>query len=179
MGIWDFSNLEKDSFCTDEIVELIRSAVDELAEFTKGTVTAEFEVIENIPGSLSIMASTIADSLVGERNKVSYQNSENLEDANALYKGVWYGFEIHNNTYKFRVFDIEIMPVFPVLIKIDEDIFDDEKHELIDRGYYNEDRKCLEIYSSSEFNYILKVVLNSRKVMTIISRLMANDSADE
>lgn len=180
MAIWDFSNFVNNTSSTDGVVNLIKESAVELSNFSKGMVLAEFDSLDTIPGSITIMAKTITESFVGEKDILSYPNSDKLQDANTLYKGIDYGFELHNDLYKYRVFDIRIMPVFPVIVKLDEDIIEDEMYKFKEHALFFNDTGLFDIYNENDFKIFLVIVLNSRKVMTILKSLLdSNNNSDQ
>lgn len=82
-------------------------------------------------------------------------------DANVFYDRTKYKFEIYNADYRFRLFVFNYSDIFPVSLDIDSGILNEIE-------YMNNDP----INSNGELKKVLREVFASKKVITIINRMM-------
>ncbi len=173
MSIWDFSKVKSIEDCSKYVKEVILSEAERLNEFTKGKVIAEFSQIQasnNPVRPAPTVLGVFADKIV------NYENASSLKDASKLYNDENFGFEIHNKSYKFRVFEIKISASFPMEIKIDSDIYTDEVENLRSIGAVPSINNTISISSKDILVNSLACILNNRKVMYIISRMLSDNS---
>ena len=168
---------------TDNIVSIMRDQCQYLKKITNNKVFGKFARIKMVSplissGSLQaltefskVMAEYSPQEVVGEND-----GTAQLKDANVLYDENRYGFEIYNHSYKFRVFELQMEPVYPVSIVLDEGINNSVKDAFSNMEIKSiKDNKYL-VPSDEVFMDFLRSILNSKKIKMIIYR-MNNDNS--
>ena len=167
-NLWDIPSNEEPIDTTSNLTEILRQQSQHLKEKTNGKVLGKFSRIKDLTAGIEAISSAIA------RGTVENEETKQLEDANSLYRNQRYGYEIYNSTYKFRVFEIMLSPVYPVVVSVDEGVLEDTRQELqiasIQKG---ENANQFFINSDNEFISFLKTILSSKKVRYILYRLQA------
>ena len=163
---WRVSSINASTEATDNIKEILRQQAQYLKSDTNGKVMAKFSKIANVSAS-------ITDELPVMLNvKTENEETKDLPDANTFYKPQYYGFEIYNSSYKFRIFELNLPPLYPVSMFLDEGVLEDAKAELrecsIEKGAKKNEYV---IKSDGEFIKSLKAILSGKKVTYIIYRL--------
>ena len=171
MSFWFLDTVENIP-STDGIKRIISEASRELKEKTDGKIVARFGVIR----SVSDMIAGIVESAASFNSGVVDGTSpNNLEDANSLYKSKLYGYELQNSTYRFRIFELKFMPVYPLTIRIDYDIYNSIKRRNFSSDN-TDDQTCeIIIENETDFKDVFSLVLSDQKVQFIIQRMMALD----
>lgn len=164
-NLWQF-NKEENLRITEQIFELMSDQCEYLKDGTKGRVSGKFEIEE--PSVISRMVAFQKDMSF---NNFNARNSDK-EDANDLYKNQWYSFIIFNEVYSFRVFSVEIGPVFPVTVKLDEDIYNEIGK--LQNVAKSQKENSITINSYSGFEQIVKNVFSTTKVLYLIKELRKN-----
>lgn len=164
-NLWEDSR-EDDYVTTENIKKICHAQINNLKKNTGDKIKGTFARVNNPYAAMTKVAKTLASS-----EKLEDSESSAVKDANDLYDDPVYGFEIFNQTYRFRIFDIRLAPVYPVKIHLDEGVQNDIEDEIYE--YKNQDR----IYGYSannddEFIEILKAALNSKKVKYIRDQLL-------
>lgn len=177
MDIWDFSQISSAKDHTESIQKLIVEEAEKLSKFTKGKVVAEFAIIQRYSG-IKAMAEFVS-SVAKPSEIISYPQSDDLKDANILYQIYNYGFEIHNDVYRFRLFEIKMSPDFPVEIWVDSDIFHDEVKSFKTMGIVQESNSKIIVSNEADFVDCFQLMLNNRKVAYIVAKMIATSSAGE
>lgn len=167
-NLWNIPNGENPLDTTSNIVEIMRQQGKYLKEGTNGKVFGKFNHIKNLAAGMQALSRAVSFEVVDD------PETSNLDDANKLYGAKKYGFEIYNNTYKFRVFEMLLTPVYPVNISLDEGIVEDTQHELIN-SYIEKlpEANQFSVKSDDEFLTFLRIVFSSKKVRYIIQRLQS------
>jgi len=98
-----------------------------------------------------------------ETIEVFEDNLATKKDANALFVSEEYKFEIYNDTYRFRVFKVNCNIVYPISIILDSDIAKELKLDINQQ-----------IADDAALKELLKSVFSSKKLLTIINRIMQN-----
>lgn len=169
-NLWSIPSLEKPLETTNNIVEIMKQQAKYLKENTNGKVSGKFSRIRDITAGLEAFSAVLVNG-ISENEEI-----KDLEDANKLYKDLRYGFEIYNTTYKFRVFEMRLSPLYPVTTAIDEGIAEDTLQAL--------QNDCIEkettsnqfvIRSDDELISFLRIIFSSKKVRYILYRLQSND----
>lgn len=150
---------------TENVIEIMRQQGRHLKEGTKGKVFGKFSKIKSVMDNIGGLTTAIS-LFVSEDEETSQ-----LADANKLYENQRYGFEIYNQAYKFRIFEITLSPLYPIIISVDEGVLEDTKGEL---GYYLESGNRETQYvvkSDSELLEGLKIIFSSKKVRYILYKM--------
>ena len=181
-GIENNAELENLSF-TNNIVNIMKDQCQYLKKITGNKVFAKFARIKMI-SPLSSVASVLLQtefsktiSMYSPKEAVGDDNNTvQLKDANVLYDECRYGFEVYNHSYKFRVFELQMEPVYPVSIVLDEGINETIKETLLNMGIRLTEDNKYSVSSDEVFMDFLRPVLNNKKIKMIIYR-MSNDNS--
>lgn len=165
-SLWEIPSVNTPGDATDNIKEILRQQAQHLKTGTNGKVMAKFSKIVNIATNISNAISVISF------DRTEDEETKDLPDANALYRPQRYGFEIYNSSYKFRIFEMNLSPLYPVSIFFDEGVLEDSETEL--RDYFIEKGKQTNQYvikSDNELVISLRAVFSSKKVRYILYKL--------
>ena len=162
--LWpDFSNGSKSE--ESQAVELLRAQAKTLSQKTEGKVKASFSKVnyKSVPlTSIQKIAAILPTGRVLEEEVD--EELQNKKDFNDLYQPTKYKFEIYNTTYRFRVFTLSNSMFFPISFEIDEGFLE----EISMFGNKNP----IEVSNNAELEDLVKNVFSSKKVRTIVSRMM-------
>ena len=151
-NLWDVPSVDILGDSTENVMEIMKQQAQYLKEGTNGKVMGKFSRIKNIMANIAGLAAALS-SEVTDDNEIN-----NLSDANNLYKSQKYGFEIYNQTYKFRIFEMSLSPLYPISVMIDEGVLEDTQESLsncIEKGSTN---TIFIIRSDNELLECLKIV---------------------
>ena len=167
-SLWDLDNNVLQT--TDNIKDILEKQSKYLSDKTNGAVHADLCLLcDNIH--------TLARSL---NDKSTVKNDiSHLRDAEVFYSRSSFGYELYNDEYRFRIFEIDLSPLYPVNVSVDEDIFRDILSKLSSNGINcsESEQKCI-INSDEEFLFVLGLILSNRKVKLIIKRMMENTKTE-
>ena len=163
VNLWDIPTVGTSANTTDNIKGILEEQAKYLESGTNGKVMADLSEIDDIP--TDILSPSGAFSLAS-----SYKGKD--KDANDLYKPQFYGFDIHNDFYRFRIFEINLFPLYPVSMFFDEGVLEDteakfHQHSIKKGKLANQ----YVIQSDEDFINSLSAVLASKKVKFIIGKL--------
>lgn len=161
---------------TDNIVPLMEEQCRLLEEATGGIVRgrfAEIKLARNpfFGGQVGSVAAYLSQAA-----KPTEENVLPQEDIGPSYDKNTYGFDIYNDNYKYRPFEVEFGPVYPASVSVDETIWRESKEEF--RGCLPFD--CLEssgsafdVYDDDTLMDCFRIVVKSRKMSYILQQLMS------
>lgn len=162
---------------TDNIIEIMNEQSKYLEEETGGLVKGRFGPIRELFSGITSSSEALR-RLMNQKTRIETKNSDDIEtdfiDANDFYKDVKYGFEIVNNTYSFRPFTLDLKSIYPVIIKIDEDILKECTTQLSAFQKCNKEMGDYYIYNDEEYIKCLKIIFNCQKTLYIINKLKSN-----
>lgn len=164
-NLWDVPSVDILGDSTENVMVIMKQQAQYLKEDTNGKVRGKFSRIKNIMANIAGLAATLSSEITDD-NEIN-----NLSDANNLYKSQKYGFEIYNQTYKFRIFEMSLSPLYPISVMIDEGVLEDTQESLsncIEKGSTN---TAFIIRSDNELLECLKIVFSSKKVKYILYKL--------
>lgn len=164
-NLWDVPSVDILGDSTENVMEIMKQQAQYLKEGTNGKVMGKFSRIKNIMTNIAGLAAALS-SEVTDDNEIN-----NLSDANNLYRNQKYGFEIYNQTYKFRIFEMSLSPLYPISVMIDEGVLEDTQESLsycTEKGSTN--TTCI-VRSDKELLECLKIVFSSKKVKYILYKL--------
>lgn len=145
-------------------LEILKTQAKQLSKQTKGIVRATFSKINYNSKYSNVLKTLEKFSSEGLSTELSDDDLKDKKDANELYKTAKYKFEIYNENYKFRLFVINYRLEYPITIEIDEDIKNELKLEHTPvKGTIDNDNELKELLSN---------IFNSKKVRTIIVRMI-------
>lgn len=175
-SLWEFDEGFSNPKITDNINEIMKTQCNSLKEKTNGKVFAKFARIKRINPFVLAAQSMASESklikLSTNKEMIGDTDTTDYIDANTLYQKSKYGFEIYNKTYRFRVFELEMEPIYPLEMTLDEGISDDIRG-LIDSTMEDSVYNKYIIESEEEFLRYLKIILGSKKVKYIVNRLLS------
>lgn len=164
-NLWDVPSVDILGDSTENVMEIMKQQAQYLKEGTNGKVMGKFSRIKNIMANIAGLAAALS-SEVTDDNEIN-----NLSDANNLYRNQKYGFEIYNQTYKFRIFEMSLSPLYPISVMIDEGVLEDTLESLsycTEKGSTN---TTFIVRSDKELLECLKIVFSSKKVKYILYKL--------
>ena len=151
------------TFEENNSVNILREQAKNISKKTEGKIKGTFSKITYKKNGLTELSKAIS-ALPLSGNLIEENDDKELvgkTDANVLYNLERYKFEIYSEEYRFRIFTLDNRPVFPVFINIDEGICEELQFN-----------RREEIASNRELEEMVSSVFNSRKVQTIISRML-------
>lgn len=172
-NLWLSGNCDVHLKYTDNIYKIIRQQCDYLEQNTNGKVFGVFGEIKKESSLIPI----ISDASEMIKNS-SFKNAmdETVDgysistriDAGDMYYEKEYGFEICTDTYRFRVFEIRMKPVFPIEMIVDEDV----SRDLLKKGISVENIKNNHyiIQDEEEFYQVFKHIIQDTKVQFIVAK---------
>ena len=169
MSIWNLENLPSANDDTAGVKKIIAEETQALKKFSVGHVYAKFGKIKSISVAMAGFAN-IAERVVS--GEIEDTDTRNLADANSLYQVTRYGFEIYNKTYRFRLFELDMSPNYPIRMKIDSDILKEEYNNLLVYCSFDEKTSELVIDNENAFFDCFRIVINNHKVLYIIAKMM-------
>ena len=144
-------------------VGILREQAKIISKKTEGKIKGTFSKVTYKKNGLTELSRAMsAFPLSG--NLVEEDDDKELKgktDANKLYDLERYKFEIYSDKYRFRIFTLDNRSVFPVYINIDEGICEELEFD-----------RREEIASNHELEDMVSSVFNSKKLQTIISRML-------
>lgn len=167
-NLWVIPSTNDEINKTDNIFEIVRQQGQYLKEHTNGKIFGKFAKIKKV-SPLSTMGAVL--STLATREVLQNDDSNALIDANDFYVDQKYGFEIYNNTYKFRVFEMIISPVYPAHIIIDEGITEYIEAELISFVEKGKEANHYIFESDESLIECLRLIFSSKKVKYILYKL--------
>lgn len=168
-NLWNIPATDNLGDSTENVVSIMRQQAQYLKTGTTGKILGKFSKIKNvIPSMAEVIAALPTEQIEGDETR-------QLADANSFYRPQKYGFEIYNQSYKFRILEINLSPLYPILVSFDEGVLEDTKEELCYCGIKNgEDATQFIIRSDEELIESLRIVLSSKKIKYILYKLQQN-----
>lgn len=144
-------------------VGILREQAKIISKKTEGKIKGTFSKVTYKKNGLTELSRAMS-ALPLSGNLVEEDDDKELKgktDANKLYDLERYKFEIYSDKYRFRIFTLDNRSVFPVYINIDEGICEELEFD-----------RREEIASNRELEDMVSSVINSKKLQTIISRML-------
>lgn len=168
-NLWSISTNEEDENLTTNIKDVLQQESAYLKLATQGKVFGKFRVIkktQSVEGIASLMSTVFAAP------EIEDEDTKGLLNADELYVEKNYCYEIYNKSYKFRLFEMVMPPIYPIRLIPDEGIWEDEQSDLKDSvSTFNDKKNELQIESDSMLMDVLRVIFQSKKVRFIIRRM--------
>ena len=180
-NLWGNSLGKEKLDLTDSVVEIMKQQCQYLKQETNGKVLGKFSRIKKVTTPIAPGVTAALGTLISRTGSV--QVTEIMEeddmvkrqDADILYREQKYGFEIYNNIYKFRIFEVSVAPVYPIKLLIDEEI-EEEISENLENDYWDsQPGGYVQIRSERALLKCLKMIFSSKKVRFILYRMLEND----
>lgn len=170
-NLWgDINNQQKLNY-TDNIKNLLKEQSEIIKNMTRSVIKCRFGKLKDVGYTSAIKSlAGIANGLSSKRI-IKGTEQETLSDANKLYESSLYGYELYSSSYKFRIFEIILNPIYPVTVNLDDGIMTDCSNEI--KSTLSIQDNLIEIKSDDEFNQFLSIILPSKKLHYIISKLLA------
>ncbi len=167
-NLWDIPSVNEALNPTDNICEIMKQQGQYLKENTNGKIFGRFSKIKKV-NPLSTMGAVLATFSVKEI--LQNDDSSVLADANELYSNQKYGFEIYNSTYKFRVFEMIVSPVYPAHIIIDEGVVANIEEEILSCVSKGKEANHYLINNDNDLLDCLRLIFASKKVKYLLYKL--------
>lgn len=169
--IWDVALELDDVQTTENVVPLMRETCDDLERRTNKKVCARFDELHMVsaiearyPGF-----NTMAE-MVASLNATIELEGHSRKDASELYEPKTYCYDIYNDDYKFRLFEMELGAIYPIIIRIDEGIVSEKTSELEVWAMHGEKGRY-SLSSDDDLLRCFRVIVTSRKVGYILDQL--------
>lgn len=177
--LWPDS-IENQYIPTVNIDEIMRQQAVYLKNKSHGKVLLRFGRIKSITPFTMTEATMTGISAIAKmhapKEYIDNSNVDELKDANELYSQKRFGCELHNHSYRFRLFEMDLPPLYPINVCIDEGITSDIKGQYFEETF---DKNVLQVNNDNEFIELLKSIFSSKKVTYIRARLMEVDASIE
>ena len=145
-------------------IQILRAQASALRNETKNAVNATFSkmtykagptsAIKSLGQMMSSMSSPVYEEVLDEE-------LEEKTDVNTLFKHTKYKFEIFNNEYRFRLFVLNYSELYPISLEVDGGILEDIL-------YSNNSP----ISSDDELKSVIKDIFSSKKVHTVVAKML-------
>ena len=167
-NLWVIPRDEESIASTDNVIPLMREQCQFLKLNSNGKIFGKFDKLKKL-----YAFETIAASLNATTNKSILGDGEtaNLSDANSLYNDKNYGFEIYNATYRYRLFELKLSPVYPITISFDEGILDDTTDSILEYSTQGVRSNQFIVECDDNLMACFGAALESRKVRYILYKL--------
>lgn len=181
-NFWGINECLQDNIdSTEEICNIMDQQCKYLYNDTQGKV---FAVFSEITPEYSFTAMTQAMSKLVKNISCIAKNqegnddnpSDELIDAGNMYYNKKFEFTIYTDKYRFRIFEVQITPVYPIDIIIDGGICKNIGNELERIAKPTEKDNCFTVMDQDSFCTLLKKILQDKKVRYIISKLQKSAS---
>ena len=149
---------------TSGVKEFLKEQGDLLSEATSGKVNAVFRKAARIAEGMAVTATILAA-------RAAAAHGQPLEDANTLYRSERYAFEIQSAKYRFILFWMELDPVFPAILEIDEGVFEEVSQEVLRHSEPSGNECAVEVASFEELKSVFSALLRSHKLRYLLRRL--------
>lgn len=167
-NIWFDFLKEKTYENTDQVKLFLTTAANQLGQATGGKVLAKFHK-QSHHTTYAGMIAAMSKITVTAQIKSS---DDSHKDANSLYEVEEYVFEILNDSYRFSLFTLTIMPYFPITMTVDEGVFNDVRKSLSRYEMPDDERQSIEITSQEKLEETFKTLLQSKKLKYLVTSLM-------
>lgn len=165
--------IENQHASTANISTIMKQQATYLKEMTQGKAFLRFAHIKKVePFSMAVSAMTSISAITKLQASDEYIGNSSineLKDANELYSQKRFGCEIYNRSYRFRLFEMDLPPLYPIDICVDEGIASDISKQYPEEAY---DQGTLQVNNDDEFIKLLRFIFSSKKVSYILTRLM-------
>ena len=152
-------------------LQILKEQAREIKKKTNGKVNATFSKMEYRPGptnriaEVGQMLSAFSSSTYEE---ILDKELESKIDVNTLYRNIDYKFELYNDEYRFRLFVFHYSEMFPVSLKVDGGILEDVP--------YNNGTP---ISSNDELESVLREIFSSKKVRSVVGKMLQKGKTEE
>ena len=162
-SLWPkFDELEKIE--ENNSIEILRSQARAIKSETNGVVNATFtkmtyksgpaSAIQNIRQTMAALSSPVFEEVLDEELK-------DKTDINTLFANTRYRFELFNAEYRFRLFIVDYREMYPISLEVDEGIEEEITY-----------KNNSPISNDGELKDVLTDIFSSRKVCTVVSRML-------
>lgn len=163
--MWASALMEDDTISSDNVLDLMREVCQSLKKASEGKVLARFKNIRMLPGL------EFAVQFSKRASKITEDNEDGLSDANELYSPKRYSFDLYNEKYKFRIFDLTLSPIYPLDISFDEDIFTEVKDLLLVHAELKGTGCKVSVSNDEELKSCIQIAISSKKVRFIVKKM--------
>lgn len=158
MDLW--GNISNSSHSAEEVLNILTEQAELLGTKTGGVVRATFKKIKYQSDFTQMEGIVkVVEAISARSEKKEIMDNENLKDAASLYIKEEYKFELYSSKYRYRLFNLEYTPLFPIHLKVEYGILQEKRESL------------LEISSLESFNDRLGAIFSSKKVRYIIQKM--------
>lgn len=148
-------------------INILRAQARAIKNQTKNAINATFSRMnykQNPVNAMKSFSSFLTGLSSPMYEEVLDDELADKEDINILYKQTTYKFELYNSEYRFRLFIFHYREMFPVSLDVDEGILEDIEY-----------KNNSPILSNDELTNVIKEIFNSRKVYSVVSRMLLKD----
>ena len=173
-NLWDEALGEEDWETTGNVVELLRAQCANLEKSTGGKVRARFDVPKAVDASGTVMSvQALAQSIQTVTMAVQRKGfGDSRVDANSLYSPEQYVFEVYTGTYRFRLFSLDLYPVYPLVLTFDEGVYDEAGPWPYSAVQCDDEISSVAVDDDDELMQCFKLAVSTQRVSYILKRLM-------
>lgn len=159
----------------ENVKGIMREICKELEQATGGKVLARFEEVKlktiytGLSGNIE-MAAKLA--LARGTQETIDENALDREDASRFYDSQRYAFDIFNDNYRYRPFEVSVGALYPIKMFVDRTIVRESQKELSSWLSGEADGNVVSIDGDDDLRECLKAIINSRKMVVILQRLV-------
>lgn len=165
---WDELFEGEIAYSTSNIADIMQGYCDSNEESSGGMVHARFDRLKmttKVTGG-GVFYSTSALLPHEERFQA---NALSQKDINELYEPDTHVFDIFNDTYQFRLCDLNYGATYPIEIGMDEGV-QDEVSKTLDVDFERRDPSIYTLNNDDDLRHCFKFMVMSRKVRSILLR---------
>lgn len=167
-NLWDIPSDNEDILSSDNVFEIMKQQGQYLKESSHQKIYGKFCKIKTV-NPLSTMGVVL--SAFATKEVLQNDETDSLKDASDWYKSQKYGFEIYNKSYKFRVLEMIITPVYPIHLIIDEGITENIQDEITSCAEKGNIANHYLVSSDEQLLDCLRLIFTSKKVRYILYRM--------
>lgn len=164
----------RDLIATDNIELLMKDQCRYLSDSTANKVHGRFIQVRDLAGAGAFTAvSVLAERYKSVLSTEMGAEADSRHNANELYKPARFSFDLYNKTYRFKVFELTLLPLYPVDLLLDEGVFNEVADKL--PGIVNSDMYIVSVGDDDQLMRAFEVMVGSKKVRFILQKLIEGE----
>lgn len=175
-NLWDIPLDNEEILSSDNVFEIMRQQGQYLRESSHQKICGKFCKIKTV-NPLSTMGVVL--SAFATKEVLQNDETDSLKDAGDWYKSQKYGFEIYNKSYKFRVLEMIVTPVYPIHLIIDEGITENIQDEICSCAEKSNIANHYLVSSDAQLLDCLRLIFTSKKVRYILYKMSQELPSEE
>lgn len=175
-SLWSIPYGDESNDLTSNVKSLMLEQCHYLEEETSGVVKARFERMKSFE---ALKGALVAVSHFG--SSLPDLDGAQRTDANELYSKPLYGFEIYTDSYKFKIMEVTLSPMYPIKIRFDGGVLEDTRDSFPSTVQCVDDGSSFLVSDDDELMDCFAAVVAGKKVRYILMRMIkqASDASGE